>query len=104
MYALQTALGFTAEGVAAESVAAAIQSVVYEGNYFLFFCSALPLYAHVHNCPMHVFIIFAGETAGVFSVLQSAGALGINIGSRVAISIASGAAAGVSDWVYVNTN
>jgi len=60
-------IGFTEEGVAAESLAALIQSVVYKG-----------------------------ETAGFFSILQSAGALGISSTARVVMSALVGGLAGAA--------
>ena len=66
-----SAAGFTAGGVAAGSIAARVQSVVY-----------------------------GGATCGVFSALQSAGAAGLGlVGNAVAGSVGAGVAAGTAKVV-----
>ena len=60
-------------GVAAGSIAAAVQSAVY-----------------------------GGATTGIFSVLQSAGAVGISVAAKAGIGSAAGATAGLIKWKLFN--
>lgn len=64
-------IGFTMEGVAANTMASYIQSIVYKG-----------------------------ETSGLFSMLQSAGALGISDTTRVVLSVFGGFAGAGTDAVF----